>query len=155
MNLLASVLLSGGSIIDLDGTVFVQFGLFVVAYLVLNTLVFRPMLALFEAREVAIDGAKEDAQRLQREAKDAGKTFDAEMAQVRVQASEERERLRQEGVKLERSMLESVRVETTKQLAAADQTLQAEGVRLRADLKATVPALANQIASKLLEREVR
>ncbi len=155
MNLLASVPLSGGSIIDLDGTIFVQLGLFIVAYVLLYVLVFRPMVALFEAREVAIDGAKEDAHRLQKEAKDAGKTFDQEMAQVRHQASEERERLRQEGLKLERSMLESVRTETVKQLGDADQKLVAEGVRLRSELKSTIPALANQIASKLLEREVR
>lgn len=155
MNLLASVPLSGGSIIDLDGTIFVQFGLFVLAYVFLYLLVFRPMVALFEAREVAIDGAKEDAHRLQKEAKDAGNTFDQEMAQVRHQASEERERLRQEGTKLERSMLDSVRNETTKQLGEAEEKLVGEGVRLRSELKVKIPVLANQIASKLLEREVR
>jgi F-type H+-transporting ATPase subunit b len=154
MTLLASVPLQG-SIIDLDGTIFIQAGLFVAAYVVLYAFVFRPMVALFEAREVAIDGAKEDAGRLQKEAREAGKTFDQEMAQVRHQASEERERLRQEGVKLERSMLESVRAETQKQLGSAEQQLTTEGARLRSELGSAVPALANQIASKLLEREVR
>ncbi len=155
MNLLSSALLSGGSIIDLDGTIFVQLGLFFAAYIVLYFFVFRPRVALFEAREQAIDGAKEDAQRLQREARDAGKTFDQEMAQVRQQASEERERLRQEGAKLERNVLESVRAETQRKLGEAEATLAQEAVRLRSELKTSVPALANQIASKLLEREVR
>ncbi|MBC7171396.1 MAG: ATP synthase F0 subunit B [Polyangiaceae bacterium] len=155
MNLLASVPLAGGSIIDLDGTIFVQLGLFVVAFLLLYFFVFRPMVALFDAREIAIDGAKDDATRLQKEAKDASKTFDHEMAKVRHQASEERERLRQEGVKLERSMLEAVRVETHKKLGDAEKSLVDEGIRLRSELKKTIPALANQIAAKLLEREVR
>jgi F-type H+-transporting ATPase subunit b len=155
MNLLSSALLSGGSIIDLDGTIFLQLGLFFTAYVVLYFIVFRPMVALFEAREQAIDGAKDDAQRLQREAKDAGKTFDQEMAQVRHQAAEQREKLRQEGVKLERSVLDSVRSETQRKLDEAEATLTQEAVRLRAELRTAVPALAQQIASKLLEREVR
>jgi F-type H+-transporting ATPase subunit b len=155
MNLLSSALLSGGSIIDLDGTIFLQLGLFFAAYVVLYFVVFRPMVALFEARELAIDGAKDDAQRLQREARDAGNTFDQEMAQVRRQASDERERLRQEGAKLERSVLESVRAETQRKLDEAEATLTQEAIRLRAELKTSVPALAHQIASKFLEREVR
>jgi F-type H+-transporting ATPase subunit b len=155
MHLLSSVLLSGGSIIDLDGTIFVQLGLFFTAYVLLRFIVFRPMLALFEAREQAIDGAKDEAQRLQKEAKAAGKTFDQEMAKVRHQASEERERLRQEGVKLERSLLESVRIETQKKMGEAEAKLTEEAIRLRSELRTTVPMLANQIASKLLEREVR
>jgi F-type H+-transporting ATPase subunit b len=155
MNLLSSALLSGGSIIDLDGTLFLQLGLFFAAYIVLYFIVFRPMVALFEAREQAIDGAKDDAQRLQREARDAGQTFDQEMAEVRRQASEQREKLRQEGVKLERSVLDSVRAETQRKLDEAESTLTQEAVRLRAELKTAVPALAQQIASKLLEREVR
>src|SRR5690606_6052715 len=99
MNLLASVLLSGGSIIDLDGTMFLQLGLFAVAYVLLYFALFRPMVRLFEAREIAIDGSKEEAARLQKEAKKAGASFDLEMAQVRAQASAERERLQKEGQK--------------------------------------------------------
>src|SRR5512145_2135357 len=102
MQLLTSSLLSGGSVIDLDGTLFVQLSIFFVAFFLLRALVFKPMVALFEAREAAIGGAKAEAQRLVAEAASAGQTFDEELKKVRVQAGKERETLRAEAQKRER-----------------------------------------------------
>ncbi|MBW2548809.1 MAG: hypothetical protein JRE82_16610, partial [Deltaproteobacteria bacterium] len=51
MNVLFTALLAEGSIIDLDGTIWIQLGLFTVAFLVFRPLIFRPMIELFEARE--------------------------------------------------------------------------------------------------------
>jgi F-type H+-transporting ATPase subunit b len=155
MNVLFTALLSGGSIIDLDGTIWVQLGLFAIAFFLLRPLVFRPMVALFEARENAIEGSKLEALRLQDEAAAETEEFDEEMRRLRLQAGEERDRLRAEGKRLERTVIERVREETDKQLADADQQLASEAEKLRADINASVPALANQIASKLLNREVQ
>ena len=74
-------LLSGGSIIDLDGTVFVQLGMFFVAFVVLYALVFKPMVAVLEAREAAIDGAKDEARHLEQEVKDKQASFESRAAQ--------------------------------------------------------------------------
>lgn len=40
-------------------------GLFFVALLVLHTLIFKPLLKVFEAREEAIDGAKDAAKQFE------------------------------------------------------------------------------------------
>lgn len=155
MNVLFTALLSEGSIIDLDNTIWIQLVLFVVAFLVLRPLVFRPMIALFEAREGAIHGAKLEAQRLQDEAQAGTQEFDEEMRKLRLQAGEERDRLRDQGKQLERSVLDKVRDETARQLAEADAKLKTDSDRLRAEIQANVPALARDIASKLLNREVQ
>ncbi len=155
MTLLSGVLLSGSAIIDLDGTIFVQIGIFFVTFFVLKALVFRPMMALFEAREEAIDGARAGAKKMEREALDKADAFDEQMRKVRVTTSEERERLRQEGVQLERSILERVREETQQKLADAEARISAERKGLQSEIQTNVQALASQIASKLLEREVR
>lgn len=154
MNLLSTALLSEGSIIDLDGTIWIQLALFGVAFLILRPLVFRPMVALFEARENAIEGSKLEALRLQDEAAAESEEFDEEMRKLRLQAGEERDRLRAEGKRLERTVLERVQQETDRQLADADAQLAREAAKLRSEIDATVPALAKQIASKLLDREV-
>ena len=65
------------------------------------------------------------------------------------------QKLGAEGKHLERSVLDRVREETDKQLAEADQRLAAEASKLRAEIQNNVPALAKQIASKLLSREVQ
>ena len=155
MHVLFTALLSEGSIIDLDGTIWVQLGLFAVAFLLFRPLIFRPMVALFEAREKAIQGSKLEALRLQDEAAAGTEEFDAEMRRLRLQAGEERDRLRAEGQRLERAVLDRVREETDKQLAEADAKLATEAARLRTDLDRSVPVLAKQIASKMLNREVQ
>jgi F-type H+-transporting ATPase subunit b len=155
MNVLFTALLSEGSIIDLDGTIWIQLGLFTVAFLVFRPLIFRPMIALFEARENAIEGAKLEALRLQDEASAESEEFEVEMRRLRLQAGEERDRLRAEGKRLERTVLDRVRGETDKQLDEADAKLKTEAARLRAEVDQSIPALAKQIASKMLDREVQ
>jgi len=155
MNVLFTALLSEGSIIDLDGTIWIQLGLFAVAFFVFKPLIFRPMVALFEARENAIEGAKLEALRLQDEASAESEEFEDEMRRLRLQAGEERDRLRAEGKRLERTVLDRVREETDKQLAEADAKLKTEAAQLRVEIDQSIPLLAKQIASKMLNREVQ
>jgi F-type H+-transporting ATPase subunit b len=155
MNVLFTALLSEGSIIDLDGTIWIQLGLFAVAYFVFRPLIFRPMVALFEAREKAIEGSKLEALRLQDEASAESEEFDIEMRHLRLQAGEERDRLRAEGKRLERTVLDRVREETDRQLSEADAKLKIEATKLRAEIDQSVPLLAKQIASKMLNREIQ
>ena len=155
MNVLFTALLSEGSIIDLDGTIWIQLGLFAIAFFVFKPLIFRPMVALFEARENAIEGAKLEALRLQDEASAESEEFEDEMRRLRLQAGEERDRLRAEGKRLERTVLDRGREETDKQLAEADAKLKTETAQLRAELDQSIPPLAKQIASKMLNREVQ
>lgn len=154
MTFLSTALLAEGSIIDLDGTILVQLGLFFVAYLILYTLVFRPMVALFAAREEAIDGAKEEAQRLVAEADGLDANFQAKLDAVRVEAGTQRDTLRKEGAQREAQILAEARAATDAELEAAEKKLEAEAARLRKDLDAKIPALASEIASRLLARKV-
>jgi F-type H+-transporting ATPase subunit b len=149
------VLLSGGSIIDLDGTVFVQLGMFFIAFLVLHTLVFKPMVAVLEAREKAIDGAKDEAKHLEQEVKDKQAMFESELRKVRGSAGEERERLRAEGLALESKLLDSVRGETATLVREAGERLQVEAKRVRGELSHSQADLAREIASKVIGREVQ
>ncbi|MDH3726308.1 MAG: ATP synthase F0 subunit B [Myxococcales bacterium] len=154
MTVLFTALLSEGSIIDLDWTILIQLGTFAVAFLLFRPLIFRPMIALFEARENAIEGAKVEALRLQDEAEAESEEFDEEMRRIRLQAGEERDRLRAEGKRLERTLLDRVRDETNMQLAEADAKLATEAASLRGQIDQSIGALAQQIASKMLDREV-
>ena len=155
MNLLFTALLSEGSIIDLDATFWLQLGFFFIAFFAFRPLIFRPMIALFEAREQAIEGAKKEALRLQDEAAAESEEFEDEMRRIRLQAGEERDRLRAEGKRLERTVIERVQTETDAQLSEADAQLATEAAKLRSEIEGSVPLLAKQIAAKLLNREVQ
>lgn len=150
---LLTVFLSG-SLIDLDGTIFIQLGLFFIAFLILRATIFGPVIRLFETREESIEGAVRKARAMSQEAADAEAEFQAEMRKARAKASEERDRLRSEGQKLEASLVAKVRTETQKLLLDADRQLTKEAHKVRDDMATVTPVLARQIASKLLQREV-
>ena len=145
----------GNAVALRDATLVVQMGLFFVALLMLHTLIFKPLLKVFEAREEAIDGAKDAARQFEADAAGAGTEFEERMREIRLKAGEERDRLRAEGAKLEAGILASVNDETQKQLANADTLLESEANKLRRELQAQVPVLARNIAGKLLQREVQ
>lgn len=151
---LASALLGSGSIIDLDITIVIQFVLFAVAYIVLKAVLFDPMVALFEAREKAIDGARVTARETEKEAEKRSKEFEEQLRRVRVSAGEERDRLRQEGQQLERAVLDRVRSDVQTIQTQASEQMASEARAIRSDFQTTVPNLARQIATKMLGREV-
>jgi F-type H+-transporting ATPase subunit b len=150
-----SVLLSGGSMIDLDGTFFLQIGIFFVAFLVLRGLVFQPVMALFDARDAAIGGARQAARDMEQEAEDSRAKLEGELKSVRLAANAEREDARNAAQRSAREQTERARTAAEKLLADARTKLDQEGSQVRAEMNALVPVLANQIASKLLGREVR
>lgn len=150
-----SVLLSGGSMIDLDGTFFVQIGIFFVAFFVLRSLVFKPVMELFDAREAAIDGARQAAKDMELEAETSRAKLEGELKSVRQAANEEREGVRTEAQKLAREQTERARAEAESALTSARAKLDQEAAQVRAQMNALVPNLATQIASKLLGRQVQ
>jgi F-type H+-transporting ATPase subunit b len=149
-----SVLLEG-SIVDLDGTVFVQFAMFSIAFVILYALVFKPMVRLLDARDVAIEGSKLEAKHLESEVQQKQATFEAELRRVQTAAGEERERLRAEGQERERSLLDRVRGETQQLVSEGRTRLETEARIARAELIAQRADLAREIASRVLGREVQ
>ena len=151
--LLTGVLLSGGAIIDLDGTIVFQLVTFVAVFFVLRGLVFKPMLALFDAREVATDGAKRQARSLESDAEAKMQTFEAKMKAAKIEAAVERDRLRADGLRLERELIAGARRDAEKTVLDATKTMNEEADAVRAGIKTSLPAIAGQIAEKLLGRK--
>jgi len=154
LSIALSVLLSGGSVIDLDGTIFVQVLLFFVAFFLLKSLVFKPVLSVFDAREQAIEGTKDQAHKLLGDAETKRVKLEEELKKIWDVANQDRDRLRVEGQQTARHLTEQAHKETEAALSQAKAKLEAEGGKLRAEVKGAVPGLARQIASKLLDREV-
>jgi F-type H+-transporting ATPase subunit b len=147
------VLLSGGAVIDLDGSLLIQLLIFAVAFEMMRRLIFRPMIAVFDAREAAIDGAKREARAIEGGADEKLKAFESEMKRVRTEAAADRDALRQDANRLERELIAKARAEADGMLADASTKIRTEADAIRADMKTRVPVLAGQIAEKLLGRK--
>ena len=78
-----STLASGHPLIDIDYTVFVQFGLFLLLFALANKLLFKPYLQLRERRKAGIDGAREEAERMTAQADAKLADYEKQLAAAR------------------------------------------------------------------------
>ena len=140
-------------LIDVDGTVFVQFALFLILLFVLTRLLFRPYLRMRAARHQGIEGAREQAAAMQERAQKTNAEYDAKLTKARLRGAEERARLRGEGAIYERQVLGAARDESNKALEAARAKIEGEAGRARGQLTAEAATLAQQIVKKILGRE--
>jgi F-type H+-transporting ATPase subunit b len=141
-------------IIDLDSTVFVQLAIFVITALVLSRFLFRPYLAVKAQRGAGMEGARDEARRLDEEAQARLADYDSAFASARVRAGTERTKLQSEGVAREREILAAAREATQAQLEAARRKLAGDAAETRRQLEPRAQEIARSIARKILGREV-
>jgi F-type H+-transporting ATPase subunit b len=141
-------------LIDVDGTLFVQFALFLIMLAVLSRSLFRPYLKLRDERHKSIEGAREEAGKMQERARGVNADYDAKLTRARQRGAEERQRLRAEGAIHERQVLGAARDEAHKALTEARTRIGAEAESARELLTKESTVLARQIVKKILGREV-
>jgi len=147
-------LASGHPLIDIDGTVVVQFALFLVMALVANRLLFQPYLALRERRRAGIDGARDEASQMTAQADAKLADYEKQLAQARHRANEEARKVRLEAAANEREVTDKARADAQKTIDAAAQSMRAETDAARGQLMPQAETIARQMANKLLGREV-
>lgn len=141
-------------LIDIDLTVVVQFGLFMILFLAANALLFQPYLKLRERRRAGIEGAREEAQAMSATADARLADFEKQLATARARASEEGRKVRAEAAAHEREVTEAARATAAKAMDEAQAKVRAETEAARAALMPQADALARAMAGKLLGREV-
>src|SRR5678815_5091991 len=82
-----ATLASGHPLIDIDGTVFIQFGLFLIVLVVTRTFLFKPYLELRKRRTATIDGARVEADRTAAEAEAKLADYETKLAAARSRAN--------------------------------------------------------------------
>jgi F-type H+-transporting ATPase subunit b len=141
--------------VDVDLTFVVQLVLFVGLTLILKPVLFDPMLKLFEERERRIDGAKVQARKIDEKSATALAKYEEEMAKARATATTEREKIRGEALQREQEILAAVRASAGKVLEDGKRAVHTEAERARAALKTDAQAIARELASRVLGREVQ
>lgn len=152
--LLARVEEAPPPLIDVDGTFFLQLGLFILMWIVLSTILFRPYLRMRAQREKGIGGARDEAHKMEERASAIVADYEAKFGRAKLRGQEERQRLRSEAAARERQLVGAARDESQRVLDEAKQKVQSEAQAARAKLDAQARDLAKQMAKKILGREV-
>lgn len=139
---------------DLDVTILIQAGIVLVLFFTLNGLLFQPILQVFEARHQKLEGARDEIERLQTLKKEDLEAYQVRMRKAADAAFAKREELRDEGRAKERELLSQVRAEIADALNEARGKIDEQEARARQSLATQVEAIAGEMASKILGREV-
>jgi F-type H+-transporting ATPase subunit b len=151
---LVTVAGGGHPLIDIDLTVFVQFGMFLLLAFIANRMLFQPYLRLRERRKAGIEGARAEAERMTATADAKLADYEKQLATARSRAAEEGRKIRGEAAAHEREVTDKARAAAQTAIDEAQTKMRAETEAARAQLLPQADALARSIASRLLGREV-
>jgi F-type H+-transporting ATPase subunit b len=141
-------------LIDIDGTLLIQLGLFLVMAFLATQWLFKPYLHMRDERTRGIEGAREEAVALSAEADARMADYGDKLAAARARAYEEQRKIRAEATSHQRELTEKARGEAASAVAQAQARVESETTAARADLMPRADALATDIASKLLGRKI-
>ena len=141
-------------LIDIDGTIFIQFGLFLVMLVVANKLLFQPYLRLREKRAEGIEGARAEAERMTAEADAKLVDYEKQLATARARAGEEQRKIRAEANAHEREVTGAARSTALRSIEEAQQRVRTETETARKDLLPRAEGIGKDMAKRLLGREV-
>jgi F-type H+-transporting ATPase subunit b len=140
-------------LIDLDGTVLVQFGIFLLLALVLYQFLWKPYLRVRGERVTRVEGYRQDAVKMDADAAERLAKAEIALNAARREGTGERAKARAEAQTREAAVLAEANAEAQKTLAAArarlEETLKAE----RAKLDAQTREVAATAARRILGRE--
>lgn len=141
-------------LIDVDGTVFVQFALFLVLFVVLSQILWKPYLALRDERQKGMGGAREAAEEMSAQTRELMTNYDTKLAETKSKAAEERNKLRAEAANREREILDEARKKAQAAQAKARVQVQTQSDAAKPKLEAEATALAKIVAQRVLGREL-
>jgi F-type H+-transporting ATPase subunit b len=133
-------------------TLWVIFFLLVLA-VVLDRLLFRPILAVIRQREEAARSARELAERSAREAAAATAEFEQKTAAARADVYRQMDEVRRTALQAREKIVTETRAQAEHEIAAASSQLQAEADEARRRLAAEAEALGTMAAERILGRK--
>ncbi len=140
--------------IQLNFTLLVQLVNFLVLLFLLNTILYKPVMAKLREREARIRGDREKAEQLARSVEEQEKRHQEELAKARQAAGKDKVALLAEAKGKESDILKKARSDAGAIIEEMKVTIQQQVGEARSALKTQMTPLARSIAEKILGRSV-
>ncbi|MEW6350001.1 MAG: ATP synthase F0 subunit B [Thermodesulfobacteriota bacterium] len=140
--------------IQLNFTLFIQLANFLILLVILNAILYKPILAKIREREALIKGNRDKAAGLEQQVSDQQKRHQEELAKARQIAADEKKTLMADAKKKEVDALSAARAEATKIVEDMKAAIRDQAEEARKTLKAEMAPLAQSITEKLLGRSI-
>jgi|SRR6516162_1446074 F-type H+-transporting ATPase subunit b len=140
--------------ISLDYSVVYQIVIFLVLWIILSKVLFRPYLNLLEQRERRTTGAQHDSTDLEHEGARLRAQYEEKIAQAQAAGYAAKEAILQEARQQREKVLAQVREEAMSMLEEVRREVASQVQRERQVATAEIRTIAQEMASKILGRNV-
>lgn len=141
-------------LLDVDGTVFVMLGIFLLLLLILWQFLWKPYLRVRDERVARVEGAREKAAKLEADAATRLARIESALAEARRVGLAETNQMRLVAQEREQQLLTEAQQAAHKLLVQARAQLDTTLVTEKANLQKHTDLLARQIAEKALGRRL-
>jgi F-type H+-transporting ATPase subunit b len=141
-------------LLDIDSTVFVMLGLFLLLAFILTRWLWKPYLRVRDERVRRVEGARDEAERLDTNSAGRLARIEAQLAEARKAGNSERAQMRAQALTREQQIVTEAQAAAHKMLAEARIKLDAALTTERARLQASAATLGREIAEKALGRRL-
>ncbi len=117
---------------------------------ILNIILFRPLLKVFDERESLIKGGLEAAKEMNSRKEEGLERMNREISEARSKAKEAFEGFRNEGLEVQKNLLSEAEAVAAGMLQSAREELRIEGEKARKSLKADIDKFSDEIVRKLV-----
>lgn len=156
MTLETTLLLAGelshheAPLLDVDGTVFLQLAIFIVAYFFLSRWLFVPYLKLKDLRDKNTNLRLEQVVSLEEEVERLGKEYQLRLEEYRKEIEIERREIYSKRMNEVQEKVDQVKQATQAQVSAARYEMQEEMEKARQELMKITPLIGQQIADNVV-----
>ncbi|NIP38144.1 MAG: ATP synthase F0 subunit B [Candidatus Dadabacteria bacterium] len=128
--------------------------IFVASIVLLNKLLFQPLLELDEKREQLTSGTSSEAKDLKQKAEATINEYNEKINEARIETQEQRNLIRKEAQSSAAEMMERARADAGSLLEEAKTKIDNEADAIREKIKPEIELIAKDVASKLINKEI-
>lgn len=140
-------------LITINATLVLQIFHFVVLMLILNRILFKPILKMIDERQIFIKNKREELKKIKEEVERLKVQFVKMESEAKRKAAYERAELREEGIKKAEELLEKSREEVSIMKKEAEKKVKEEMEKTKPILAKNAKVIADEIIKKIVEGE--
>lgn len=138
-----------------DFTLLVQMVVFVALILILNSLLFKPILSILDRRKKQLEESENEIKLFNESVEKRAAEYEEKLKQAKLKASEQKKEIIQEGVNQAKNIVDAVRNEIPVIAHEFQQKMDKEIQKAKAILDGSYKDLSLEIARKILGRPVQ
>lgn len=140
--------------LKLNNTIWIQLGCFMVAYLAMSQLLFKPYYEAYRKRQERTVGGEETAEKLTQEALEMQESYEGKLRAVNAEFKTIYDQEKSEAQKSFNDKVAGARKEAEGVLEETRTQVATKVVDVQKDLEKEIPAISSAMASKLIGKEI-